>query len=108
MKANPLTANTFKRSLFIEFPLLFVSVLFVVLPGKTARLPLSRNSDEIGFAAPWKDQNGDGFLMGLDDQSVLKTVSTVATALWVVCLVWEGVSKWTGHRPVATAFMNPL
>jgi hypothetical protein len=35
--------------------------LFVVLRGKTARLPLSRNSDEVGFAAPSKDQNGCTF-----------------------------------------------
>ena len=83
------------------------------------RLPLSRNSDEVGFAAPSKDQNGDGFLMGLADHSEIRTVSAVATALWAVCLVWERASKWTGHRsahrtdsscgePVPTPFMNPL
>ncbi len=44
--------------------------------------------------------------MRVDDQSELKTVSAAATALWAVSLVGEGVSKWTGLRPVATTFMN--
>ena len=32
--------------------------------------------------------------MGLADQSEIRTVFAVATALWTLCLVWERASKW--------------
>jgi hypothetical protein len=47
--------HTFISSICFGFCLCFAR--------KTARLPLSRNSDEVGFAAPLKDQKRCHFLM---------------------------------------------
>ena len=40
--------------------------------------------------------------MGLADQSEIRTVFAVATALWTLCLVWERASKW--DRPHAGGY----